>query len=217
MTFIASATGAGRSHGPAPAARRRRRLAALLLLPAALLLSVAACSSSDAPDGTAAAPRVAEPPKIEGAEDLSRKPVAEAGRGAAPAELLTLDLVTGDGAVATATDTVTIQYVGTIWKSGKQFDSSWDRGEPDTFPLEATVPGFAQGIDGMKEGGRRVIVIPPDLGYGPMGGAPPDIAADDTLVFVVDLLKVVEEDPSGGAAGIHESGAPGADTGSAEE
>ncbi|OAA28504.1 peptidylprolyl isomerase [Frankia sp. EI5c] len=201
-------------------ARRRRGLVAGIVLPAALLVPFAACSSSDAPDGTAVAPvptaaleaaRAGGPPAVENATDLTRKPVAAAGKGAAPSELVVKDLVTGDGATASDTSTVTIQYVGTIWKSGKQFDASWDRGEPDTFPLLRTVTGFGQGISGMKEGGRRLIVIPPDLGYGPMGGQPPTILADDSLVFVVDLLSVAADGSGsgqpegGGSAGTGDS------------
>ncbi|EFC85261.1 FKBP-type peptidyl-prolyl cis-trans isomerase [Parafrankia sp. EUN1f] len=196
------------------AARHRRRLIGLVL-PAVLLVPMAACSSSDAPDGTKAAP-VAAPsaaatavggaPAVENATDLRRKPVAAAGAGEAPSELVTKDLVTGDGKVATDSSTVTIHYAGTIWKTGKQFDASWDRSTPETFPLQNTVTGFGQGIAGMKEGGRRLIVIPPDLGYGPMGGQPAaGIEADDTLVFIVDLLAVGSGDAtgsgSGGAAG----------------
>ncbi|CAI7981082.1 Peptidyl-prolyl cis-trans isomerase [Frankia sp. Hr75.2] len=198
-------------------ARRRYRLAALAL-PAVLLVPLAACSSSDTPDGTAAAPvpsaaqdagaRAGGPPAVENAVDLTQKPVAAAGRGLAPTDLVTQDLVTGEGAAASATSTVQIQYVGTIWKTGKEFDSSWERGAPDTFSLLRTVPGFGQGIDGMKAGGRRLIVIPPELGYGPMGGQPPIIMADDSLVFIVDLLEVV---PAGAEEGTSQGTAdPGA-------
>ncbi|ONH58243.1 peptidylprolyl isomerase [Frankia sp. CcI49] len=193
------------------AARHRRRLIGLVL-PAVLLVPMAACSSSDAPDGTKAAP-IAAPsaaatavgegtPAVENATDLKRKPVAAAGEGEAPSELVTKDLVAGDGKVASASSTVTIHYAGTIWKTGKQFDASWDRSTPETFPLQNTVTGFGQGIAGMKEGGRRLIVIPPDLGYGPMGGQPAaGIEADDTLVFIVDLLAVGSGDAAGGGSG----------------
>lgn len=200
----------------ATSARRHRRLA-LAGLPVALLLPLAACSSSDAPDGTSLAPvpsaslnagaQVGGPPAVENAEDLTRKPVAAAGQGQAPPTLVTKDLVVGTGAPANATSTVNIQYVGTIWKTGAQFDASWDRGAPDTFPLTQTVSGFGQGISGMKEGGRRLIVIPPDLGYGPMGGQPPTILEDDSLVFVVDLLEVVDGSAGSGSSGQSGDGA----------
>ena len=85
-----------------------------------------------------------------------------------------------------------MQYVGNSWSTGVQFDSSWDRGaEPFTFPLGAgqVIAGWDQGVAGMKEGGRRLLVIPPDLAYGAQSPSP-DIAPNETLVFVVDLVKI---------------------------
>jgi len=112
-------------------------------------------------------------------------------RRIAPAttSLVTKDLVVGTGAEASASSTVLVQYVGAAYTTGKVFDSSWQRGQPLSFSLSGVVPGFAQGIEGMKVGGRRVIVIPPALGYG-AAGEPPVIAANETLVFVVDLKSV---------------------------
>jgi FKBP-type peptidyl-prolyl cis-trans isomerase len=106
-----------------------------------------------------------------------------------PTSLQTKDLVVGTGTTATASDTVLVQYVGANYADGKVFDSSWSRGSPTSFPLSGVVPGFAQGIEGMKVGGRREIVIPPALGYG-AAGQPPVISANETLVFVVDLKRV---------------------------
>jgi peptidylprolyl isomerase len=97
--------------------------------------------------------------------------------------------VVGAGATAVATNTVEVQYVGANYTNGKNFDSSWQRGQPASFPLNGVVPGFAQGIVGMKVGGRREIVIPPALGYGATG-QPPAVAPNETLVFVVDLLAL---------------------------
>lgn len=96
----------------------------------------------------------------------------------------------GNGARAAAdTDTVQVRYTGTLYVGGKVFDSSWSRGtQPVAFPLNAVVPGFAQGISGMKQGGRRVIVIPSALGYGDQTQGP--IPGGSTLVFVVDLIGV---------------------------
>jgi peptidylprolyl isomerase len=102
---------------------------------------------------------------------------------------VTKDLVVGTGATATASDTVQVQYVGANYTDGKNFDSSWSRGQPASFPLNQVVPGFSQGIVGMKVGGRREIVIPSALGYGAMG-SPPAVAPNETLVFVVDLLAI---------------------------
>ncbi len=174
----------------------RRYLLVGVLLPAVLVIpALAGCAASDAPDGTSAAPApsvTAGPrlPAVQNATDLTRKPLSAAGSGTPPSTLVTNDLVTGRGASASATSTVVIQYSGVLWRNGKEFDTTWGSGQTATFPLDSTIAGFGRGIDGMRVGGRRQIVIPPDLGYGPAGGQPPTILADDTLVFVVDLLAV---------------------------
>jgi peptidylprolyl isomerase len=85
-----------------------------------------------------------------------------------------------------------MQYVGVSWSTGEQFDASWDRGgQPFQFPLGGgqVIAGWDDGIPGMKVGGRRILVIPPDKGYG-AAGAGPDIAPNETLVFVVDLVGI---------------------------
>lgn len=111
------------------------------------------------------------------------------GSTPAPTSLQTKDLVVGTGTTAVASSTVLVQYVGADYADGKDFDSSWQSHQAASFPLAQVVPGFAQGIVGMKTGGRREIVIPPALGYG-ASGDPPAVKADETLVFVVDLLQV---------------------------
>src|SRR6187551_3217766 len=87
---------------------------------------------------------------------------------APPADLVTEDLEVGDGAEATAGSQVEVHYVGVSWRTRKQFDASWDRGDTFSFGLGAgqVISGWDQGVAGMKVGGRRRIVIPPDLGYG---------------------------------------------------
>ena len=109
----------------------------------------------------------------------------------APATLQVSDLIVGSGATATIGSHVTVQYVGVSFTTKQQFDASWDRGQPFDFVLGKgdVIPGWEQGIGGMKVGGRRQLVIPPDLGYGAQG-QPPAIAPNDTLVFVVDLVNV---------------------------
>jgi peptidylprolyl isomerase len=123
--------------------------------------------------------------------DTTSKPSVEIPGGEPPAELQIEDVVVGAGREATAGTTCTMQYVGHSWSTGKQFDASWDRGEPFTFPLGAghVIGGWDQGVAGMKVGGRRRLTIPPDLGYGARG-AGGVIAPNETLVFVVDLLAV---------------------------
>jgi peptidylprolyl isomerase len=111
--------------------------------------------------------------------------------GPAPKLLQVDDLVEGTGDAAKAGDTLTVDYVGVLYKNGKQFDASWDRGEPFQFQLGAggVIQGWDQGLVGMKVGGRRMLTIPANLGYG-TEGAPPDIPPNAPLVFVVDLKAI---------------------------
>jgi len=115
------------------------------------------------------------------------KPEIEIADGAPPCELVIQDIHVGDGAEAQEGATVTVHYVGVGWSTQEQFDASWDRDEPATFPLDQVVEGWQEGIPGMKEGGRRQLIIPPDLAYGAMGR--PGIAPNETLVFVIDLIS----------------------------
>lgn len=171
-----------------------RALAALLL---ASTLALTACGSDDEPDTAAAAPNsdtaagstaYAGPEVTANATDLEKQPVAAKGTGTAPTELQFKDLIVGKGDVAKAEDTVTVHYVGSLYTDGSVFDSSWKRGQPAQFSLLRVVKGFQQGIAGMKIGGRRIIVMPPDFGYGAQ--AIPGIPANSTLVFIVDLKSI---------------------------
>ncbi|MFN8150608.1 MAG: FKBP-type peptidyl-prolyl cis-trans isomerase [Solirubrobacterales bacterium] len=121
--------------------------------------------------------------------DTSKKPDVTPPEGDAPDDLECVDIVEGDGATAEPGDQVTVQYVGIDFDSGKQFDASWDNGQPFPFQLGAgsVIDGWDEGVVGMKVGGRRELIIPPDLAYGAQG-QPPSIKPDATLVFVVDLL-----------------------------
>ncbi|MFN8112914.1 MAG: FKBP-type peptidyl-prolyl cis-trans isomerase [Solirubrobacterales bacterium] len=123
--------------------------------------------------------------------DLSKKPDVPVPEGDPPTGLESTDIVEGDGDVAETGDTVKVQYVGVDYATGEQFDASWDNGQPFTFQLGGgqVIPGWDQGVTGMKVGGRRELVIPPDLAYGAQG-SPPAIGPDATLVFVIDLLDV---------------------------
>ncbi|QWF80379.1 FKBP-type peptidyl-prolyl cis-trans isomerase [Amycolatopsis sp. CA-230715] len=119
------------------------------------------------------------------------KPVVDRPDGPAPAELTVTDISVGDGTEAAKGKTVSVHYVGVSYSTGEQFDASWDRGEPLRFPLGAghVIPGWDQGVAGMKVGGRRKLVIPPHLAYGDRG-AGGVIKPGETLVFVVDLVNV---------------------------
>ena len=110
--------------------------------------------------------------------------------GAAPTKLVTKELIVGTGPEAKAGDSVTVNYVGVLYKGGQEFDSSWKRNEPFTFTLgKGQVIRVDQGVAGMKVGGRRELIIPSELAYGKRG-SPPTIPANAPLVFVVDLLGV---------------------------
>jgi len=145
--------------------------------------------TASGPSSTAAA-GATNPPAVSGATDLKTEPVIGPGSSPPPTSLETKDLVVGTGTAAVLSSTVVVNYVGADYATGKVFDDTpWKQGQPTPFPLNGVVPGFAQGIVGMKVGGRREIVIPPALGYG-ANGNPPAVGQNETLVFVVDLVQV---------------------------
>lgn len=117
---------------------------------------------------------------------MSDKPEVEFPEGPAPTELEITDLIIGDGAEAVAGGMVDVHYVGVEYETGEEFDSSWDRGQSANFPLGALIQGWQEGIPGMKVGGRRRLVVPPELAYGPAGGG--HRLSGKTLIFIIDLL-----------------------------
>ncbi len=119
------------------------------------------------------------------------KPEIDFPDGPAPTDLAVTDLTEGEGAEATAGRTVQVHYVGVAHSTGEEFDASYNRGEPLAFRLGSgqVIAGWDQGVQGMKVGGRRQLVIPPHLGYGDRG-AGGVIKPGETLVFVVDLVDV---------------------------
>ena len=172
----------------------------LLPVLAAAALALSACSD-DGEDTVAAptpevqescpdAPVTSDPP--EGASsDLDTKPEIAVADDAPPVELVVSDIVVGDGKLACSGELVSMRYVGVTYADGQQFDASWDRGEPFDFQLGGgqVIGGWDQGIVGMRQGGRRQLIIPADLAYG-AEGRPPAIPPSATLVFVVDLIGV---------------------------
>ncbi len=121
---------------------------------------------------------------------FGKAPTVVVPKGTPPTSLESADLITGIGSTALPGDSATVQYVLATYSSGKVVQSSWTS-QPFTFKLGAgqVIPGWDKGVVGMKVGGRRELIIPPSLGYG--GQSPgPGIAANDTLVFVVDLLNL---------------------------
>jgi peptidylprolyl isomerase len=110
--------------------------------------------------------------------------------GDAPTTLVVQPLITGTGPTVTAGQTLTVQYVGMIWATGKVFDSSWERGAPVDFAIGQgqLIAGFDEGLVGQTVGSRVLLVIPPDKGYGTSGNTQAGISGTDTIVFVVDIL-----------------------------
>lgn len=184
-----------------------RKMTSLTLAAIALGAAVAGCGSSTAP-GVALAPSAgATEGSITAASTttsssstatvptptsgpLSKEPTITPPGGSPPKTVVTKDIIKGTGATAKSGSTITVNYVGALYKNGKVFDASWNRKQTFTTPLSTSsvIPGWVQGITGMKVGGRREIIIPPKLGYG--STAQSGIPANSTLIFVVDLLKV---------------------------
>lgn len=175
---------------------------ALLTILACLALVFAGCgdgdsstTSSSSPADTTAAEQTetteqAETEQSKPASDKT-KPKVTVPNGAPPKKLVENDLEVGTGPAAKAGDEVTVHYVGVGYDTKKEFDSSWSRNEPFTFALGsgAVIPGWEEGIVGMKAGGRRELVIPSELAYGSVG-SPPVIGPNETLIFVVDLEAI---------------------------
>ena len=182
-----------------------RRAVAAVAVAAALTTTLAGCggssdsgsanadtgspAASSAPAAPTACTSQAPVAQASGTTDMSKKPQIEIPDGPPPCNLVISDLVKGTGAEATSGQQITVKYVGVTYPDGKEFDASWGRGD-FTFQLGAgqVIAGWDQGFTGMKVGGRRQLVIPPELGYGPEGSGP--IPPNATLVFVVDLVKV---------------------------
>jgi len=145
---------------------------------------VSASSSTTA----AAAGSVAGKPCVPVADPLpAGAPNVPVQVGPPPTQLVSQDLKVGTGATVGANDTVTVNYIGVSCSTGKIFDSSYSRNQPASFPLSGVIKGWTDGIPGMKVGGQRLLGIPPAQGYG-VDGQPPDIAPDETLWFVVEVL-----------------------------
>jgi peptidylprolyl isomerase len=122
---------------------------------------------------------------------LKTEPTFSPPSGPAPKKLVVKDLIKGTGpAITSASQTVTVAYVGKVFKTGKVFDASWDHPgkAPLTDPLSNLISGWQEGLIGMKVGGRRELIIPPSLGY--KNQAQAKIPANSTLVFVIDLHSI---------------------------
>ncbi len=162
-----------------------------LIIGACLTLLIAGCGSDDSPTtSSSASTEEAAAPEPEAPEEKTA-PKVTVPKGAPPKSTETKDLEEGTGAAAKAGDVVSVNYVGVNYRTGKEFDASWGRGEPFIFTLgtHEVISGWDEGIEGMKVGGRREIIIPPNHAYGATG-SPPAIPPNETLVFVVDLEAI---------------------------
>jgi len=164
--------------------------ATLLTITACLLLVFAAGCGDDDSSTTSTGDETTAAKQADPSQEKT-KPKVTAPDGAAPKKLVEKDIEVGTGPAAKAGDEVTVNYVGVGYDTKKEFDSSWSRSEPFTFNLGAgeVIPGWDQGVEGMKVGGRRELVIPAGLAYGATG-SPPVIGPNETLIFVVDLEAV---------------------------
>ncbi|MFD6246807.1 FKBP-type peptidyl-prolyl cis-trans isomerase, partial [Streptomyces roseolus] len=136
-------------------------------------------------EGTVVAQENKDLPKV-GTNTDGKAPSLTVPKTDAPTKLVSNYVIEGKGEAVKATDTLTVQYQGVLWKDGKKFDSSYDRGAPATFPLANVIKGWSKGLEGKKVGSRVMLVVPPADGYGDQAQGP--IPAKSTLVFTVDIL-----------------------------
>jgi peptidylprolyl isomerase len=161
-----------------------------LLLLLVLVLALAGCGDDEG-EGESAATATPQATATPDNKDVTKKPVVTVPDELPPDALQKVDIVEGEGPRAKTGDTVTMQYVGVAWSTGVEFDASWDRGEPFKVKLGEgkVIPGWDEGIPGMRAGGRRMLTIPADKAYGEQG-QPPTIGPNECLRFVVDLEKI---------------------------
>ncbi|MEU0782420.1 FKBP-type peptidyl-prolyl cis-trans isomerase [Streptomyces sp. NPDC006173] len=143
--------------------------------------SKSSAKGKDVPQSDAALPKV-------GTNTDGKAPSIAVPKADAPTKLVAEYVIEGDGAEVAADSSVLVQYKGVLWDGGKEFDSTYSRGQLTSFSLQQVVKGWAQGLTGKKVGSRVLIVIPPKLGYGDKPPAGSGIKKDSTLVFSVDIL-----------------------------
>ena len=182
-----------------------------ILIAASISFFFWGCSSSDQspvsepPDSTVAESNVSPDtttslastePWVEVSATTGRPVISVLPRDERPNRLVTRDIAIGTGTQAGVGDVLEVNYVGALLSDGTEFDASWNRSQTFFVPIGmgAVIPGWDQGIVGMREGGRRVLITPPDLAYG-SSGAGSSIPPDATLVFVVDLVAVLDLQP----------------------
>jgi peptidylprolyl isomerase len=149
-------------------------------------------AKSQEPIPEAKAPTAEKVDPTPGEADINTKPKVPKGNGSAPTALKAETLISGNGAEIKSGQQATVNYVGVLFKDGKEFDSSWGKGkQPFQFALGSgqVIPGWDEGVQGMKVGERRRLTIPADLAYGQQG-SPPKIGPNEPLIFDIDLKKI---------------------------
>lgn len=166
----------------------------LLLATGALCLVALAACSSTSPAGSSGSPSASQPQSLTAeqvtVENPASTPTLQFPVPSVATTLSIRDLAPGSGPAAKPTDTVKAEYVGEGATTGVQFDSSYEHGQPIEFPLTRVIPGWTQGITGMKAGGERILVIPGSLAYGPNPQPGSGIMPNETLVFYVKLVSI---------------------------
>lgn len=157
----------------------------------AVSTSTTASTATTTPTSTTAKPASAAGKPCVALSELPppNAPTVDIPIGAPPTSLQITDVKTGTGPAVTAKDKVTVNYIGVSCSTGAIFDESYTRGQPATFGLDQVIPGWTEGLQGMKAGGVRELVIPPAKGYGSTGQGI-KIAPDETLIFVVELKSI---------------------------
>jgi peptidylprolyl isomerase len=172
----------------------------LILIAVVAVLGMTACGDDDSGDSSGGgaqadtqpdATQTQTAPPEDALKNTSVRPAIPKPTGTPPRKLVKEDIVKGKGPGAKAGDTVTVNYVGVNFSNGEEFDSSWDSGAAFPVLLGAgkVIEGWDKGLVGIKKGGRRMLTIPPEMGYGAQG-YPPDIPPNETLVFVVDAVSI---------------------------
>jgi peptidylprolyl isomerase len=161
----------------------------VLALAGLIIFGVTSMSSSDTPttnsSGSNNSASAGSLPAV--TANAGEAPTITAPTGAAPIELTTKDIIVGSGTEVLPTSTLTVHYTLMAWSSGKIIESSWS-GQPATFPLAQVVEGWQKGLPGAKAGGRRLLILPPSMGYGAAGSGP--VGPNETLIFAVDIIGV---------------------------
>jgi len=167
----------------------------LILIAAVAVLGISACGDDDEGATNAgrepSATQTETAPSEDALKNTGTRPEIPKPTGIPPRRLVKRDIVNGKGPAAKPGDTVTVNYVGVNFSNGAEFDSSWDSGQ--AFPVQLgagmVIEGWDKGLVGIRKGGRRMLTIPPEMGYGAQG-FPPDIPPNETLVFVVDAVSI---------------------------